>query len=403
MIFPGRLLSAYGLTGGAMSGRLWMNRIRFRAMFLLLLVAGCEGNGSAVGPDLPPENEGVFECLVPTSQIFDGGPGKDGIPAVTDPIMVGPEDPAASWLDPDDRIIGVVVNGRAVAIPHRMGWMHEIFNLSHPSVIAVTYCPLTGSSMVFDRSVVNGDEFGVSGLLFRTNLIMYNRSRQESLWSQMGRGVMCGTTPGIALPMFPAFEMTWEGWRTLYPETLVPAHLIDRGQLYGLYRYPYGDYEETEDILFPFPDVDPRRPHKERVLGIPAAPVTLPGSIGAGPPLDATSGDAIAFPFGELDRAGAIAAVHAEAGRGPVVVFWSRAWRGAAAFVPEVDGQHLNFTVRDGLVTDEETGSVWRLDGLAERGPLEGRALMPVADAYVAFWFAWAEFNQGTGVWMAGR
>jgi hypothetical protein len=369
-----------------------------RAAFALVVFAGaaCDG-ANFIGLGNRADGDEAVQCVVSTSEILDGGPGKDGIPALTEPIMVTPDDPGAAWIDPDDRVIGIVQDGRAIAIPHQLGWGHEIVNISHPSVIAVTYCPLTGSSLVFDRSVVDGDEYGVSGLLFRTNLILYNRSREESLWSQMGRAGICGPEAGTPLPMVAAFDMNWEGWRSLYPETLVPAHLIERGQLFGLYRYPYGDYEESDAIIFPFPSLDTRRPIKERVLGVPGGEASVPGSNSG------SIGRPIAFPFSELERMGPVTAAQADLDGRPLVVFWKTEWQGGGAFVRELDGQPLNFLVRDGQILDEETESRWRVDGRAESGPLAGQQLTPVADAYVAFWFAWAEFNRGTEIWTAGR
>lgn len=375
-----------------------MNRITVAASSLALLgVLACDGGNDSVGPDLPafvPNDQSA--CVIPNDEIFDGGPGKDGIPALTDPHMVRADHPDAEWIDLDDRVIGVVYDGRAIAIPHTLGWGHEIMNMSHPVMLSVTYCPLTGSSMVFDREALHGAELGVSGLLYRTNLIMYNRSTPEALWSQMGRSAVCGTSRGTPLPMLAAFEMNWEGWKTLHPETLVPAHNLSIGQLFGFYRYPYGDYETNGAIFFPFPEEDFRRPLKERVLGIPASEISLPTTSGE------PGRTAMAFPFGALDATGPVTVAEANLGDGPVVVFWNRAWQGAAAFHAELDGQRMDFLVEGGKVRDMATGSSWRLDGLADGGPLAGRSLTPVADAYVAFWFAWAEFNQGTEVWTTG-
>lgn len=143
-------------------------------------------------------------CSIPTSQIFNGGPGKDGIPALTDPPRVRAglqaDLAAISYLRGDDRIIGLDIGGEAVAVPLNLLWWHEIVNLrvgGRP--LAVSHCPLTGSSMVFDREPLHGTEFGVSGLLYRTNLIMYDRVGEESLWPQMSRGARCGPRTGTGL------------------------------------------------------------------------------------------------------------------------------------------------------------------------------------------------------------
>lgn len=361
-----------------------------------LSLLGCDSNDFPGGVGLGPQEDEPIQCIVPSSELFDGGPGKDGIPALTDPAMVGPDDPEAAWLDPDQRVIGLLVEGQAIAIPHAVGWWHEIINLNiRGATLAVTYCPLTGSSLAFDRQIVNGDEFGVSGLLYESNLVMYNRSTQEALWSQMGRGVACGANPDVALPMVPVFEMTWEGWRTLHPDTRVPAHLPTADQLFALYQYPYGNYEESEFIFFPIQNPDESRPPKERVLGIPLGERALPGAE--------FSTQGMAFPFGELDRLGPVAAVHAQVGSQEVVVFWNRAWQGAAAFRASLDGTPATFHVEGEAIVDDATGSHWTLDGKAVSGPLSGRRLDPVSEAYVAFWFAWGTFHPDTDTWTAGE
>jgi len=95
--------------------------------------------------------------------------------------------------------VGVVVGDEAMAIPHNIFWHHEIVNLNTSGEqLTVSYCPLTGSSLAFDRGAVNGQEFGVSGLLYKNNLVMWNRTAEESLWVQMEGEAGCG--PGRGTP-----------------------------------------------------------------------------------------------------------------------------------------------------------------------------------------------------------
>ncbi|HUF68182.1 MAG TPA: DUF3179 domain-containing (seleno)protein [Longimicrobiales bacterium] len=163
-----------------------------------------------------------FSCVIPAGEIFDGGPGKDGIPALWNPDLVAADGPGLEYLQDDDRVIGLFWNGQAIAIPHNIGWWHEIVNLDLEGLqVAVTFCPLTGSSLAFDRSAIGGSTFGVSGLLYRNNLIMYDRNQPESLWPQMARGARCGALSGTSLDMVPVIEMTWAGWRSLHPDTRV--------------------------------------------------------------------------------------------------------------------------------------------------------------------------------------
>lgn len=325
---------------------------------------------------------------------MDGGVPPDGIPSLdTDEVeFVRAQEADAQYLNEtpgfdDPRVIGLLVDGHAYAIPHNILWWHEILNLDLPDggQVAVTYCPLTGSSLVFDRSVVDGAGLGVSGLLFQNNMVMFDRREPRSLWPQMKRGARCGAADGTELPMVGAVETTWSGWRDLHPQTYVVSE--DTGIPRSYRQYPYGTYEQNSDLLFPMDDLDRRRPMKERVLG-------LPGEDGAG---------AIALPFGELRVAagggGGTLVVPLEYQGEEIVVFWETSVDGAMAFRPDLDGQSLTFQVEGGEIRDEETGSRWRMDGVARDGELAGAALTPVDEAYVAFWFAWAAFHPDTDLW----
>lgn len=360
------------------------------ALALGLSVGACSDAAAPVGGG--GVSRGGLDCSIPQSQILPGGPGKDGIPALTDPDMVPADSSAAGYLADDARVIGLVVEGQAYAVPLNIMWWHEIvnFNLAGRN-LAVTHCPLTGSSLAFDRSVVDGAEFGVSGLLYLNNLIMYDRRSGESLWPQMERGARCGPGDGTTLPMYPVVEMRWLRWRRLHPDTRVVSTRTGHLRDYDL--YPYGDYDELNnpETLFPLPDMDDRRPPKERVLGIPAE---LPG---------VRSGEGgVAYPFGVLEGVGPLLAVHDVVGGAEIVVFWNQGGRGAMAYYPTVDGQPLAFEVVDGRILDRQTGSEWTEDGRAVDGTLAGTRLLPVAEAYVAYWFAWAAFHPETEIWGGG-
>jgi len=349
------------------------------AVFAFL--TGCESTRVTNAPNA------ALECTIPMELIADGGPGKDGIPALTNPRLVDPVDPTASYLLDHDRVIGLVVDGQAIAVPLNIGWWHEIVNLNIAEHrLAVTHCPLTGSSLVFDRGAAANATFGVSGLLYMNNLIMYDRATGESsLWPQMLRGARCGVAADQNLTSFPSVEMTWAGWRALQPNTKVVSS--ETGHLREYRAYPYGSYDQPENgsLLFPMPSVDGRRPPKERVLGIPRDP-----------------DGGIALPYGELEKRGAVAAVEVTGGATRQVVFWDGASQLAAAFVASTGAEGLSFRVADGQIVDAETGSVWRGDGLSTAGPLAGTQLEPVAQAFVAYWFAWAAFYPEAALWTAG-
>jgi hypothetical protein len=294
--------------------------------------------------------------------------------------MVEVGDPDADYLLDSDRVIGLRLNGDWVAIPHNILWWHEIINFTvgTGSRVAVTYCPLTGSSLVFNMGTVT--RFIVSGLLFNNNLMMVDGDT-ESLWPQMSRGARCGPRDGKSLTVLPSIEITWAGWRELHPDTRVVSGTTGFSRDYTL--YPYDLYEDPNaPPLFEVPARDSRRQVKERVLGVPGG-----------------SGAAMAFPFFALADAGDLVAIHETVDGRPTLVLWDASTASAVALRPEVDGQRLTFEVRAGEFRDLETDSTWRVDGLAVAGPLAGSTLEPIADAFVAFWFAWSTFEPGTRIW----
>ena len=364
------------------------NRPKGRWGIVPLALAVAWGCGEEpVGGLVRPQRDADGSCSIPEDLIFSGGVGLDGIPALTDPELVSPDDPGASYVRPWDRVIGVKIDEEYFAVPHNVLWWHEVVNFDLFSTpLAVTYCPLTGSSMVFDRTITGGAEFGVSGLLYQNNLMLYDRNEERSLWPQMLRGARCGPRDGQMLEMVAAIEMRWDKWLELYPDTRVVA--IDDGLGRDYQLYPYGDYESLDNprTLFPQGDFDDRRPAKERVLAIPYA-----------------RGGGIAFPFNVLDSGGGHRAAHTSVDGKGVVIFWDHDGRAAAAFHPIVDGRALTFDVVGGRYVDTETTSEWRIDGRATSGPLKGRELEPLPEAYVAFWFAWAAFVPDTELWIVGE
>jgi hypothetical protein len=328
------------------------------------------------------------------------GAAKDGIPAVQfdDSDLV---EPGSVWLDflqPTDRVIGLEVDGDYLAVPLNILWWHEILNLNDHG-LAITYCPLTGSSMVFERGAAGGAEFGTSGLLFKNNLVMYDRApgdEEYSLWPQMLAGGFCGPSEGRRLTMVAAIEIEWEDWLALHPDTRVVGSNTGISRNYTL--YPYGAYA-VEDNEFTLVDINPdsldrRRPPKERVLGIPF--------------VDGQGG--IAFPFGALREAaiGDLAVVQTVVGDGgegqggvdPVVVFWDGGAEAAMAFTPVSTTQDLTFEVRNGGFVDVETGTQWSIDGKGLSGPLAGQQLRTIVEGYVSFWFAFSQFFPDPVLWL---
>ena len=363
------------------------------------LTACSDGFPATAGDFVGPGDGAAAElCSIPQELILSGA-RKDGIPALTNPEMALVGQPGTEYLREDDRVIGLIFEGEPIAVPLNIMWWHEVVNLNGAtSSITVTHCPLTGSSLAFDRHPVSGAEFGVSGLLFKTNLIMYDRTGSidsESFWPQMLRGARCGPSDGTRLPMVPIVETTWRGWKELHPDTRVVTENTTFDRPYQ--SYPYGDYdsEQNRSLLFPIGGpIDSRRPPKERVLGIP---IECADCGGLEPKGELHGG--FAFPFGELDELGEVGVVNFAG----YAVLWERSVGGAMAFRPRVGITPLTLKAENGKIVDVETGSEWRVDGRAVSGPLEGQSLEPVEEAFVSFWFAWDIFHPLSELWNAPR
>jgi hypothetical protein len=120
-----------------------------------------EGDGQSPIGQRPVNNSTVW--LIPKNEVFDGGPGKDGIPALTNPETIIPGN--ASFLSDGDLVLGFASGGQARAYPHRILDWHEIINDDLNGVsVAVIYCPLTGTGIGWDRNLPSGQKttFGVS-------------------------------------------------------------------------------------------------------------------------------------------------------------------------------------------------------------------------------------------------
>lgn len=203
--------------------------------------------------------------LIPQKEILHGGPPRDGIPSIDEPKFVNAK--SAAFLKDNDRILGIHYNGEARAYPIRILNWHEIVNDEiNGKPFAVTYCPLCGTGMVF-ASIVNAQKltFGVSGLLYNSDVLLYDRET-ESLWSQILSKGVSGDMKDQALTSIPASHTRWSDWKTKYPDTKVLS--TDTGFKRNYSRSPYGDYDENDSIYFPLSSNSRRYHPKERVIGL---------------------------------------------------------------------------------------------------------------------------------------
>ncbi|MCH9022479.1 MAG: DUF3179 domain-containing protein [Planctomycetes bacterium] len=192
--------------------------------------------------------------LIPVKEILSGGVRKDGIPALTKPKVVKGVD--AKNLKPGEPVIGVTIGEVNRVYPIKILEQHEIVNDVVGGVpILVSYCPLCRSALVFERKI-GGEvlEFGVSGLLWNSNVLMYDRrakSEQESLWSQVKMGAVTGPAArkGLKLKLLPSRLTSWESWRKDHKATTVLSEQTGHSRRYS--GIVYGRYFGTDELMFP--------------------------------------------------------------------------------------------------------------------------------------------------------
>lgn len=344
--------------------------------------------GSVAGVPLP----------VPENQLSRGAP-KDAIPAVTEPVFAddwsGLKISYTSYtgdsvmeprLTDDDRVIGIERNGESRAYPLRILNWHEVVNDNWDGPLLVTYCPLCGSGVTAERTV-RGEEttFGVSGLLWNSDLVMYDELT-ESLWSQIAGRAIRGPEVGTTLNFVPSTLTTWKAWRDEHPDTTVllppPESSTVNGpdEIRDYRQNPYGGYDSSEQIGIgrnDFSDDSGLHP-KAQVIGVSADGVHK------------------AYPFEAVEKAGV---VNDTVGDLPVVVTAGPDGFSLHAFVRRVDGSTLTFERASDTHLRADGSRFAITTGNAVDGPHEGTQLETANDRSQMFWFAWKDFHPDTEIY----
>jgi Protein of unknown function (DUF3179) len=215
---------------------------------------------------------------IPREQIHTLLP-RDAIPALTDPALISIAD--VDWLEPDDRIIDVTIDDESVAVPIKILNFHEVANMTIAGEpIAATYCPLCDSVTLVKRTVKIKPtdpledahevvlEFGVSGALFNSNVLMYDRNF-KGLWSQLGLKAVSGPMVGTQLDLLPVKIIPWSQYQTDHPDGQVIS--IDTGHDRTYAGNPYKGYFENQDyIMVPVGEFGDELPKKTLGLGVMA-------------------------------------------------------------------------------------------------------------------------------------
>ena len=328
--------------------------------------------------------------------MLSGGPPKDGIPAIDRPNFVSVAD-ADGWLGELEPVVLVEAGGVAKAYPLQVLTWHEIVNDEVGGVpISVTFCPLCNTAIGFQREF-DGQvlDFGTTGRLRFSNLIMYDR-QTETWWQQATGAGIAGRYAGSQLAFYPANIVSWQEFRDRYPDADVLSRNTGYSRAYG--RNPYAGYDNVNNrpFLYRGPATPDALPPMARVLT-----VDLPD-------------EAVAYPYETLEE---VRVINDTVAQTPVAVFWQpgdgisarfrqhrrgprRRHRRLVQPPPRRPGARLRVVGR--AIRDSQTASTWSLLGEATAGPLQGSKLEAVVSIN-HFWFSWAAFRPETRVYVGGE
>jgi len=354
-------------------------------------------------PDLLPEEpapmgaENQFSTdfsrhTVSYRDVLSGGPPKDGIPAIENPLFISVNE-ADAYLQDLEPVIFFKIGEDARAYPLQVLTWHEIVNdVVDGRPVAITFCPLCNTAIAFDATF-DGQEldFGTTGRLRFSNLIMYDR-QTETWWQQATGEGIAGEYAGEQLTFLPASIIGWGEFKENFPSGKVLSNETGFSRDYG--RNPYAGYDNINNSPFLF-----RGPETPGVLPAMARVLTVD-----------FEGEAVAYPYELLQEQ---VVINDMISSSEVVVFWQPGTASAldsssiadgedvgagVAFSRTIDGQVLTFSVVDGKILDDQTGSEWDVFGQAVSGELVGTQLEPFVSVN-HFWFSWAAFKPETRIY----
>jgi hypothetical protein len=323
--------------------------------------------------------------------LSEGGPGKDGIPSIDNPIFTSFEE-AEKWLKGHEPVIAVEFDKVAKAYPLQILIWHEIVNDKIESKpILVTFCPLCYSAVVFERQV-DGQvlDFGVSGFLRNSDLVMYDR-KTESLWQQFTGEALVGEYTGKTLKRLPAQIISFKQFQDRWPDGMVLSRKTGFQKPYG--RNPYVGYDDINNTPFLFKGPkDGRLRPIEKVIAVTIAETNK------------------AYPYSITQKTGVVHDIVEDVnivifhGKGAVSaldqkrIADSKQSGSTGVFSPIIENKTLVFERTDKDFRDIQTKSTWDITGKAIDGPLKGKQLKKfIHGDYFAF--AWLSFQADTVIY----
>lgn len=350
-------------------------KIHVLKLFVLLFVVSCSKNDS--NNNTQNQNNGG-PWLIPVNEIRDGGPGKDGIPSIDNPDFTNINN--VGFLSDNDLVIGMVKNAEAKAYPHIVMDWHEISNDQiGDTFVTLNYCPLTGTAFAWE-SITNGvrSTFGVSGLLYNANLILYDRNT-DSNWSQLQLECVNGDLIGNKPTVLNVIETNWKTWKALYPGSKVLTTNTGFARNYG--TSPYGDYATNNNRFIFRPDIiNPALPNKDRVYCI----------------IDEV---AKVYQFSDFDNGKVIKDTFNN--KNYILVGNESVINAFELKVPFLDTTfEYELNTSQGSIFKDDLGNTWSIFGEVLSGPQIGSSLQS-PKSVVSYWFAIAAFYPDPEIYTA--
>ena len=324
--------------------------------------------------------------------ILSGGPPKDGIPPIDQPQFITVEE-ADEWIEPVEPVIQVSINKEVKAYPLQILTWHEIVNDTVGGIpVVVTFCPLCNTAIAFERTLQGQVlDFGTTGRLRFSNLIMYDR-QTETWWQQAtGEGIV-GELTGRQLEFVPAALISWDEFKNTNPEGMVLSRNTGHNRAYG--QNPYVGYDDINNppFLYIGPETPGELPATARILALDL------------------NDDVVAYPYQLLAD---LNVVNDNVGDEEIAVFWAPGTASAldtqnisdgqdvgsaVAFSRRLNDRVLTFRFDGENIIDNETESIWNILGRAVAGPLSSEQLTEIVSVN-HFWFSWAAFKPETRIY----
>jgi hypothetical protein len=342
--------------------------------------ASCEINVDLTnGDDSPVITQGWAANV---NFVMDGGPAPDGIPPIENPrfVPVG-----QSFISPSEYVVGVKIGDSVRAYPHNVLDYHEVVNDritidGKLEPVTLSFCPLTGSAMLWEGSMTAANPtFGTSGLLYNSNLIMYDRQTQ-SYWSQMLEQAINGSSILSVPDKVQVVETTMGTWSSMYPDSLVMSELTGFSRDYSTNLY--GNYAFNQNLLFLVNNIGDSRLHrKARVVGV------------------TNREEARAYLITEFESG--VEVINDNLSDMPVVVAGSSDDDFGVVYSRQLqDCTVLEFEAVENslpIMMKDNEGNEWDIFGVAQSGPRSGESLTKT-NSYISYWFAWASFFPHTDI-----